>query len=80
MARSQIACIDAALLVVACPACGGDGGGESSVTGYNHINGEPTTHWITCDWCGGSGEFHTHCSRRTLEDIEDEAAEEAATR
>lgn len=62
--------------IVTCPTCNGDGGWESSPTGYNHINGMAITHWITCRSCEGKGEAEIEAAPRTLEDIEQEDAEE----
>ena len=59
-----------------CPDCGGDGGFESMPTGYNHINGQPTTHWIECRTCDGGGEVQAEYECRTLEDLEREAEED----
>lgn len=58
-----------------CPDCGGDGGWESMPTGYNPVNGNPTTHWIECRTCDGGGEVETEYECRTLDDIEAEQDE-----
>jgi DnaJ-class molecular chaperone len=55
---------------VTCPACDGDGGGESTPTGYNPM----TTHWINCVVCDGKGEIEINIEPRTLEDMDEEAA------
>lgn len=40
--------------MVACPACGGDGGGEAMPTGP-HDSGR----WVECNHCGGTGSIDT---------------------
>jgi hypothetical protein len=61
--------------IVTCDACNGDGGWESSPTGYNHVNGMPTTHWIACRLCDGKGEAEIEAEPRTLDDMEEEDEE-----
>jgi len=62
--------------IMTCPYCAGDGGWESSPTGYNHVNGQPTTHWIGCTLCDGKGEAEFPIEPRTLLDMDEEAEQE----
>lgn len=64
--------LDPIIIIVACPACHGDGGHEHFTGGYNHYNGEPHTRWTRCDACEGSGSVEEEVQPRTLDDLEQE--------
>jgi DnaJ-class molecular chaperone len=59
------------LIIVACPACHGDGGHEH-VTGFDPFNGSERVRFTRCDVCDGSGSVEEEVQPRTLEDLEQE--------
>jgi hypothetical protein len=60
------------IFIDTCPGCNGDGGWESTPHNYNPVTGQPITHWIGCNYCGGSGEVETEYECRTLDEVEAE--------
>ena len=64
------------IMIDECPHCQGAGWIEGQVYGVCRTTGAPLSDAYQCRACRGTGEVETEHECRTLEDIENEAAEE----
>ena len=64
------------IIVEECPHCDGAGWIEGEVIDICRVTGAPLSQAYRCSACKGSGEIETEYECRTLEDVEQEAAEE----
>jgi hypothetical protein len=65
---------DPIIIIVACPACQGEGGHEH-VTGFDYVDGSERVRFTRCDVCEGTGSVEEEVQPRTLDDLEQIEAE-----